>query len=92
MPGEGISAHVDTHSAFEEGLFSLSLGGWIVMDFRRPPVASSEEGGNCEEIDENHAEVYDRRFRKKLDEVCNGYFARYFFRSSLHFYHICRIW
>ncbi|CAM9649270.1 unnamed protein product, partial [Discosporangium mesarthrocarpum] len=35
-PGQGISSHVDTHSAFTDGLASLSLGSGCVMDFKHP--------------------------------------------------------
>ncbi|XP_036718513.1 alkylated DNA repair protein alkB homolog 8 isoform X2 [Balaenoptera musculus] len=35
-PGHGIPAHVDTHSAFEDEIVSLSLGAEIVMDFKHP--------------------------------------------------------
>ncbi|XP_013420002.2 alkylated DNA repair protein alkB homolog 8 [Lingula anatina] len=35
-PGQGIPPHVDTHSPFEDGLISLSLGSQAVMDFRHP--------------------------------------------------------
>lgn len=34
-PGVGIAPHVDTHSAFENGIFSLSLGSNSVMIFSR---------------------------------------------------------
>ena len=34
-PGEGIGSHVDTPSAFGEGLISISLGSGIVMEFRK---------------------------------------------------------
>uniref|UniRef100_A0A3P8Y5G1 Fe2OG dioxygenase domain-containing protein n=1 Tax=Esox lucius TaxID=8010 RepID=A0A3P8Y5G1_ESOLU len=34
--GQGIPPHVDTHSAFEEPILSLSLGAKTVMDFRHP--------------------------------------------------------
>jgi alkylated DNA repair protein alkB family protein 8 len=33
-PGGGISAHVDTHSPFEDGIVSVSLGAHTVLDFR----------------------------------------------------------
>ncbi|XP_075706095.1 tRNA (carboxymethyluridine(34)-5-O)-methyltransferase ALKBH8 isoform X2 [Rhinoderma darwinii] len=33
-PGQGIPPHIDTHSAFEDEIISLSLGSEIVMDFR----------------------------------------------------------
>ncbi|EDO33338.1 predicted protein [Nematostella vectensis] len=36
LPGQGIPPHVDTHSAFEDGICSLSLGAKISMDFRHP--------------------------------------------------------
>ncbi|CAO2636252.1 Alkylated DNA repair protein alkB homolog 8 [Lemmus lemmus] len=35
LPG-GIPAHIDTHSAFEDEIISLSLGSEIVMDFKHP--------------------------------------------------------
>ncbi|XP_037697248.1 alkylated DNA repair protein alkB homolog 8 isoform X2 [Choloepus didactylus] len=35
-PGHGIPAHIDTHSAFEDEIISLSLGAEIVMDFKHP--------------------------------------------------------
>ena len=34
-PGEGIGSHVDTKSAFGDGLISISLNGGIVMEFRK---------------------------------------------------------
>ena len=34
-PGQGIGSHVDTKSAFGDGLLSLTLSGGIVMEFRR---------------------------------------------------------
>ncbi|XP_022631641.1 alkylated DNA repair protein alkB homolog 8 isoform X2 [Vigna radiata var. radiata] len=47
-PGVGLSPHIDTHSAFEDLIFSLSLSGPCIMEFRRyengdwlPKVASS---------------------------------------------------
>ncbi|KAL5143344.1 Alkylated DNA repair protein ALKBH8 [Glycine soja] len=47
-PGVGLSPHIDTHSAFEDLIFSLSLSGPCIMEFRRyengdwlPRVASS---------------------------------------------------
>ncbi|CAN6269167.1 unnamed protein product [Urochloa humidicola] len=33
--GVGLSPHVDTHSAFEEMIFSLSLAGPCIMEFRK---------------------------------------------------------
>ncbi|KAL1311214.1 hypothetical protein AAFC00_001406 [Neodothiora populina] len=34
-PGTGIPPHVDTHSAFEESLYSLSFGADVPMQFRQ---------------------------------------------------------
>ncbi|KAF7825867.1 alkylated DNA repair protein ALKBH8-like protein isoform X1 [Senna tora] len=34
-PGVGLSPHVDTHSAFEDLIFSLSLAGPCIMEFRK---------------------------------------------------------
>ncbi|CAL8336036.1 unnamed protein product [Boreogadus saida] len=36
QPGQGIPPHVDTHSAFEDTILSLSLGSKTVMEFRHP--------------------------------------------------------
>lgn len=33
--GVGLSPHIDTHSAFEGLIFSLSLAGPCIMEFRR---------------------------------------------------------
>ncbi|XP_055334019.1 alkylated DNA repair protein alkB homolog 8-like [Paramacrobiotus metropolitanus] len=35
QPGQGIPAHVDTHSVFENGICSISLGSPVVMNFSR---------------------------------------------------------
>ncbi|XP_048388848.2 alkylated DNA repair protein alkB homolog 8 isoform X1 [Stegostoma tigrinum] len=35
-PGQGIPPHIDTHSAFEDGIICLSLGAETVMDFKHP--------------------------------------------------------
>ncbi|GBG92992.1 hypothetical protein CBR_g58096, partial [Chara braunii] len=39
--GVGLSPHIDTHSAFEGAILSLSLAGPCVMEFRRYAVDSS---------------------------------------------------
>eukprot|EP01117_Protostelium_nocturnum_P011872 TRINITY_DN4332_c0_g1_i2.p1 TRINITY_DN4332_c0_g1~~TRINITY_DN4332_c0_g1_i2.p1 ORF type:complete len:405 (+),score=120.73 TRINITY_DN4332_c0_g1_i2:102-1316(+) len=36
VPGRGISPHIDTHSAFEGGIASLSLDSQITMEFEHP--------------------------------------------------------
>ncbi|XP_063300987.1 alkylated DNA repair protein alkB homolog 8 isoform X1 [Pelobates fuscus] len=35
-PGQGIPPHIDTHSAFEDEIISISLGSEIVMEFKHP--------------------------------------------------------
>ncbi|XP_064608870.1 alkylated DNA repair protein alkB homolog 8-like [Liolophura sinensis] len=35
-PGQGIPPHVDTPSAFEDGLMSVSLGSQVIMEFQHP--------------------------------------------------------
>ncbi|CAK4628838.1 unnamed protein product [Aphanomyces euteiches] len=42
LPGQGISAHIDTHSAFTASIGTLSLGHASVMEFRHP------DDGRCE--------------------------------------------
>ncbi|KAG6782609.1 hypothetical protein POTOM_012019 [Populus tomentosa] len=61
-PGVGLSPHIDTHSAFEGLIFSLSLAGPCIMEFRRyldgswvPDAASSaytkvENVDNCSNL------------------------------------------
>ncbi|GLD96341.1 hypothetical protein PINS_up005024 [Pythium insidiosum] len=44
LPGQGIAAHIDTHSAFTPAIASLSLGHEIVMEFRHP------DGVRCESV------------------------------------------
>ncbi|XP_012439187.1 alkylated DNA repair protein ALKBH8 homolog [Gossypium raimondii] len=39
-PGVGLSPHIDTHSAFEGLIFSLSLAGPCIMEFRRYTAGS----------------------------------------------------
>lgn len=34
-PGQGIPAHIDTHSAFEDPILSLSLNSAVIMEFKR---------------------------------------------------------
>lgn len=39
----GIPPHVDTHSAFEDAIVSLSLASDIVMEFRKPNNTNNKE-------------------------------------------------
>lgn len=43
IAGKGISAHIDTHASFQDGVCSLSLGSDCVMDFQ---TACGELGGS----------------------------------------------
>lgn len=40
-PGVGLSAHIDTHSAFTGAILSLSLAGGCVMEFKKGCSSSS---------------------------------------------------
>ncbi|XP_010933030.1 alkylated DNA repair protein ALKBH8 homolog isoform X2 [Elaeis guineensis] len=44
--GVGLSPHIDTHSAFDELIFSLSLAGPCIMEFRRYPQGTFTAIGN----------------------------------------------
>ncbi|CAL9028557.1 unnamed protein product [Prunus brigantina] len=58
-PGVGLSPHIDTHSAFEGLIFSLSLAGPCIMEFRRyldaglTPRASSSSDIEIESSENN---------------------------------------
>jgi len=47
--GVGLAPHVDTHSAFGPAIFSLSLAGNAVMEFRRLADGGDREGEEEEE-------------------------------------------
>ncbi|KAL0330980.1 UNVERIFIED_CONTAM: Alkylated DNA repair protein ALK [Sesamum angustifolium] len=42
-PGVGLSPHIDTHSAFEDLIFSLSLAGPCIMEFRKYATVEWQE-------------------------------------------------
>jgi Alkylated DNA repair protein len=42
-PGEGIGSHIDTHSAFGDGIMSLSLGAGCVMNFKKHTLGQHNE-------------------------------------------------
>ncbi|EPS57988.1 hypothetical protein M569_16828, partial [Genlisea aurea] len=44
-PGIGLSPHIDTHSAFEDLIFSLSLAGPCIMEFRKYTTNSDWQVG-----------------------------------------------
>lgn len=44
VKGEGIGSHVDTPSAFADGLISISLNGGIVMEFRNVDEKDATKG------------------------------------------------
>jgi alkylated DNA repair dioxygenase AlkB/SAM-dependent methyltransferase len=43
-PGDGIGSHIDTVSAFGDGLISISLNSGIVMEFRRAGTTPGDNG------------------------------------------------
>ena len=43
MPDARNRSHIDTHSAFEDGLISVSLIHTVVMDFKGPETAKALE-------------------------------------------------
>ncbi|KAF9625996.1 hypothetical protein IFM89_028690 [Coptis chinensis] len=56
-PGVGLSPHIDTHSAFQGSIFSLSLAGPCVMEFRKysqgswlPPSSSPDKIGENPQV------------------------------------------
>jgi alkylated DNA repair dioxygenase AlkB len=44
LPGDGIAAHIDAHSLFEDGLLIMSLGSAYVMDFREQRHSDLQDG------------------------------------------------
>lgn len=44
LPGMGIASHIDTHSAFEDGIAALSLGSGCAMRFSRIVCAHGGSG------------------------------------------------
>jgi alkylated DNA repair protein alkB family protein 8 len=50
LVGQGIRRHTDTHSAFEDGICSLSLGAAVVMEFQHPDGTRKVQ---CQSIFEN---------------------------------------
>jgi alkylated DNA repair dioxygenase AlkB/SAM-dependent methyltransferase len=44
--GEGIGSHVDTPSAFGDGLISISLNSGIVMEFQKVAAGNDDDDGN----------------------------------------------
>lgn len=66
-PGQGLAAHVDTHSAFEDIIVLVSLGSRCVMEFIRDPQYNSntdQKENECEstqdqiKFDEKRKEIY----------------------------------
>jgi alkylated DNA repair protein alkB family protein 8 len=47
-PGEGIGSHVDTVTAFDDGLLIITLNGGIVMEFRR--AVDDRNGSNMRKL------------------------------------------
>mmetsp|Transcript_8770 Transcript_8770/g.18365 ORF Transcript_8770/g.18365 Transcript_8770/m.18365 type:complete len:1203 (-) Transcript_8770:113-3721(-) len=45
-PGQGIGSHVDTETAFDDGLLIITLNGGIVMEFRKVSDLEDEAPGS----------------------------------------------
>ncbi|KAL7463241.1 hypothetical protein ACHAXS_003612 [Conticribra weissflogii] len=45
-PGQGIGSHVDTETAFGDGLLIITLNGGIVMEFRKVSDSEDEAAGS----------------------------------------------
>lgn len=57
LPGDGIASHVDTHSAFDDLIVSISLGSGCSFDFiPRPPSNNSKTQTGLEEEEEEEDE------------------------------------
>ena len=54
-PGIGIKPHVDTHSAFTDGISSLSLGSAVAFDMREQPNPSPNNGNNNNEVERRYS-------------------------------------
>jgi len=44
--GQGIGSHIDTSSAFGDGLISISLNSGIVMEFQKVTAGNDDDDGN----------------------------------------------
>ncbi|XP_057799092.1 alkylated DNA repair protein ALKBH8 homolog [Salvia miltiorrhiza] len=64
-PGVGLSPHVDTHSAFEELIFSLSLAGPCIMEFRKYTTGAWQENSTSSSDLENQIPEKNLNFIKK---------------------------
>ncbi|KZV31720.1 hypothetical protein F511_00524 [Dorcoceras hygrometricum] len=53
-PGVGLSPHIDTHSAFEGSIFSLSLTGPCIMEFRKYTTSTWQGKPASSEDNEDH--------------------------------------
>ncbi|KAH7284552.1 hypothetical protein KP509_34G059500 [Ceratopteris richardii] len=56
-PGVGLSPHIDTHSAFEGAIISLSLAGPCIMEFRKYKMDHDSIYSGKEEICEDDAQA-----------------------------------
>jgi len=46
ISGQGIGSHIDTSSAFGDGLISISLNSGIVMEFQKVTTGNDDDDGN----------------------------------------------
>ncbi|KAL7122492.1 hypothetical protein ACP275_01G048900 [Erythranthe tilingii] len=66
-PGVGLSPHIDTHSAFEGLIFSLSLAGPCIMEFRKYTTNVWQEKTNSNSnLDDQNSEKNSNFIRKAI--------------------------
>ncbi|KAG6475085.1 hypothetical protein ZIOFF_064303 [Zingiber officinale] len=65
--GVGLSPHIDTHSAFDELIFSLSVAGSCIMEFRRYPLGTWQfPSASVDEINEDSILLSSNTIRKAI--------------------------
>ncbi|KAG6477894.1 hypothetical protein ZIOFF_061326 [Zingiber officinale] len=65
--GVGLSPHIDTHSAFDELIFSLSVAGSCIMEFRRYPLGTWQfPSASVDEINEDSTLLSSNTIRKAI--------------------------
>lgn len=87
---KGISPHIDTHSAFEDGIASLSLGSDLVMyfdldadDVPQSPSSEAKEEGGIPKFHKNYTHHKHVVLKRRSLLLMSGE-ARYCWRHALH--------
>ncbi|CAN0880218.1 Alkylated DNA repair protein ALKBH8 homolog [Linum grandiflorum] len=64
--GVGLSPHIDTHSAFEGLIFSLSLAGPCIMEFRQYVDGHNARATSSTEVDVDNPDACSNLIRKAI--------------------------